>query len=240
MRRALIILSASAVLLLSGCRDKTGIRGFWTSHSIDVESDFKTAEMQFADFVELASAAPEKDAFAAIDMLLSKARKNEVAYLVYSEWILRGFSAISSPCRSCPIFVHAADKILSQGILSDALAEQYERRREFCMHNRVGEKAIIPATVPPLDATYSHRTLFLVVDQDCPSCKEAMNRLGSQYEPDTDLVALCYGNGALPTIPCWECFRLDPDQEIIDTHEAPFYFVVSDSSIVEITYTPAY
>ena len=145
MRKSLILLSALAVLF-SGCRDNSGIRSYWASHNVDVESDFKTAESQFTDFVELASAAPEADAFAAIDMLLAKARKNEVAYLVYTEWIYRGFSSILSPCRSCPIFIHAADKILSHGILRDELAQQYDRRRAFCRYNRAGDTAVIPVS----------------------------------------------------------------------------------------------
>ena len=242
MRKNLILLSALAVLI-SGCRDNSGIRSYWASHSVDVESDFKAAESQFTDFVELASAAPEADAFAAIDMLLAKARKNEVAYLVYSEWIYKGFSSIFSPCRSCPIFVHAADKILSHGILRDELSEQYKLRREFCRYNRVGDTAVIPATLPSdglvLDPTPSSRTLYLVVDQDCPSCRESMARIKSSDNPDIYLVALCYGYGPLPSDTGWNCFRLDPDQEIIDTREAPFFFVVSEDGIVEESYTPA-
>ncbi|MBO7638953.1 MAG: DUF5106 domain-containing protein [Treponema sp.] len=234
MRKSLILLSALAVLF-SGCRDNSGIRSYWASHNVDVESDFKTAESQFTDFVELASAAPEADAFAAIDMLLAKARKNEVAYLVYTEWIYRGFSSILSPCRSCPIFIHAADKILSHGILRDELAQQYDRRRAFCRYNRAGDTAVIPAPVPP-----SRHTLYLVVDQDCPSCKESMVRIGSWDRPDTYLAALCYGHGPLPSVPGWDCFRLDPDQKIIDTSEAPFFFVVSEDGIVKESYTPAY
>lgn len=242
MRNALFALSAFAVLL-SGCRDNSGIRSYWASHSIDVESDVKAAEAQFTDFVELASAAPEADAFVAIDMLLAKARKNEVAYLVYSEWIYKGFSSIFSPCRSCPIFIHAADKILSHGILRDELYEQYKLRREFCRYNRAGDTAVIPATLQyeglVLDSTPSYRTLYLVVDQDCPSCRESMARIKSLDKPDIYLVALCYGHGPLPEVPGWNCFRLDPDQEIIDTREAPFFFVVSEDGIVEESYTPA-
>lgn len=238
MRRLALIFAAFAAII-SGCRNDSGLRGYWSSRTLDI-SDIAAAEAQFTDFVELAVQAPEADAFAAVDCLLKKARKDEVTYLVYADWIVRGFSSIASPCHSCAIFVHAADKILSQGIVSSYDADEIRRNREFCLHNRVGEKAEIPL-LPGDDAVpANNRTLFLVVDQDCPTCTESMGRFLLPEWVGTDLVALCYGHGPLPDTDGWNCRRIPSDQNIFDTRQAPFFFVTAADGTVETTYTSVY
>ena len=237
MRLVALALAASAVII-SGCQNKYDVRGYWSSRTINLEN-IAAAEDEFADFALLASKAPEKDAFAAVDMLLKKAGKDEVAYLVYSEWIIRGFSSISSPCRNCPIFVHAADRILSQGILSDFEADEYRRRREFCLHNQIGDRAEIPLLSDEI-VQFPGRTLFLVLDQDCPSCRESMLKFDSDKWAGTSLVALCCGHGPLPDTPGWKCYRFIHEQEIIDTRQTPFFFVISPDGTIEKSYTPVY
>ena len=236
---------AAIAAIISGCRevDNSGIRGYWSSRTLDL-SDVDAAEDEFAQFAELAVQAPEKDAFAAIDMLLDKASKDEVVYLVYADWIARGFATLASPCHSCELFLHAADKMLKDKKFVGYSREEYLKLREFCLHNRVGDKAEIPLLEDREGKQFSfplvQRTLFLVVDQDCPTCAESMNRF-TTFEPDnTWLVALCYGHGELPIEPQWDCYRLVPGQEIFDTHEGPFYFVTSADGTIEITYTSVY
>ena len=142
MRLAALAFAAMAVII-SGCRDNSGVRGYWSLHTPDI-TDFAAAEEEFAVFAEQAVQASPADAFAAVDMLLRRTRNDELTYLVYTDLIARGFSSIASPCHSCEIFVHAADKILSQGILDGFAAEEYKVRRQFCLHNRVGDRAQIP------------------------------------------------------------------------------------------------
>lgn len=240
MRIAALAFAAAAVII-SGCRDTSGIRGYWSSHTPDI-TDYAAAEEEFADFAQLALQAPEADAFAAVDMLLNKARKDEVTYLVYTDLIARAFATISSPCYSCAIFTHAADKILRQDLLSDFAAEEYSLRREFCLHNRVGDRAEIPLMNDGVQAEipFETRTLFLVVDQDCPSCRESMRHFTSAKWDSTARVALCYGVGPLPNEGIWQCRRISPDQGIIDTRQAPFFFVTAPGGTVEITYTSVY
>lgn len=240
MRYRVLILTA-LLAIISGCRDNTGIRGYWSSRDLGLE-DISAAEAQFTDFVEQAVKAPEKDAFAAVDMLLRKASRDEVAYLVYADWIARGFSTLTSPCRNCPIFVHAADRILSKGLLPDYSAEDYAKRREFCLHNRAGDKAELPDMLDGSDIALEsgRRTLFLVVDQDCPSCREWLQRFLSPKWDNTAKVALCYGRTPVPTAEGWECHRIDGGQSIFDTRQAPFFFVTAPDGTIEITYTSVY
>ena len=232
MRNILLALFAVSAII-SGCRPAAGVRGYWSEKTPNIE-DIAAAEEEFADFAELALAAPEADAFAAVDQLLRKASKDEVTYIIYTDWIERGFGLVASPCFSCPIFVHAANTVRKQKILDAYLSGEYEKRREFCSHNRIGSKAELPMEYAP-----EERTLFLVVDQDCPSCRKAMDRLALENE-DARLVALCCGHGPLPAEPGWNSIRLPHDQTIFDTAQSPFYFVTDADGIVVITYKSAY
>ena len=240
MRRLALTLAALAAII-SGCHDNSGIRGYWSSRTLDLEN-ISAAEDEFTDFVELAVQAPEKDVFVAVDRLLKKASKDEVTYLVYTDWIIRGFSYIASPCHSCAIFIHAADKILSQGIVGEYEAEEVRRNREFCRHNQMGSKTKLP---PMQDGNVSdipldRRTLFLVFDQDCPTCRQSILQFSSPEWEDTARVGLCYGHGPLPVIEGWDFYRIPGDQSILDTRQAPFCFVNAPDGTIEMTYTPVY
>lgn len=238
MRKAVLVWMA-VWALFSGCRNQSGVRGYWASRSVDIE-DFDAAQEQFTEFAQLAAQAPEADAFAAVDRLLKKASKDTVTYLVYTEWINRAFSFLDSPCHNCDIFLHAADKALHQGILTQYATEEYTIRRNFCLYNRAGEKAVIPHLYNRDGTVFEfplvQRTLFLVTDQNCPSCRRTMEMFRSPDWADTWLVALCYGRGPLPEEPGWDCYKLPVDQTIIDPREGPFYFVTNEQGIVETTY----
>ena len=202
--------------------------------------NYKAAEEEFADFVELASAAPQADAFAAVDMLLKKARKDDVTYIIYADLIMRGFSSIGSPCRSCPVFLHAADNVLSHGIPSGDLTAKYQKRRNFCLHNNVGDVAEIPKLVGDASVQISSRTLVIVVDQDCSTCRQSMDRFSSEKWDGTTRIALCYGHGPIPEQPGWECYQMSRSQTLLDTAEAPLFYVISPDGKVEISYTSVY
>ena len=240
MRRLALIFAAIAAII-SGCRGNQGVRGYWSTRTLDLDN-YAAAEEEFTDFAELAVQAPEKDAFVAVDRLLKKAGEDEVTYLVVTDWIVRGFSYIASPCHSCAIFVHAADKILSQGIVGQYEAGEIRRNREFCLHNRVGDKTELPLLTDgdvhdiPLD----RRTLFLVVDQDCPSCRQSFQKFSSPEWSGTALTGLCYGHGPLPEMEGWNFYRIENDQTLLDVRQAPFFFLNAPDGTIEISYTPVY
>lgn len=235
---ALVLLVASASII-SGCRNNSGIRGYWSSRTLDIDN-YKAVEEEFTDFVELAAAAPEADAFAAVDMLLKKARKDDVTYIIYADLILRGFSSIGSPCRSCPIFLHAADNILSHGIPSGDMTQRYQKRRNLCLHNNFGDTAEIPELTDGASLEISGRTLVLIVDQDCSTCRQSMEKFSSEKWSGTSLVALCYGHGPLPERAGWVCYQMSRNQTLLDTREAPFFYVISPDGKVELSYTSVY
>ena len=232
MRNILLTLFV-ATTIISGCRSNSGIRDYWSERTPNID-DITAAEEEFTNFAELAVAAPEAEAFRAVDQLLRKASKDEVTFIVYTDWIARGFGLIASPCYSTPIFTHAARTILRKGILDSYLTAEYKKRLEFCSHNRAGEKAALPLELP-----LAERTLILVVDQDCPSCRKAMQRLALNNEGQ-HLVALCCGHGPLPDEPAWECLRLPHDQTIFDAGQSPFFFIIGADGTVEQTYKSAY
>ena len=220
--------------IISGCRNSSGIRNYWSSHTPDI-SDYNVAEEEFARFAELAVQAPEGDAVAAVYQLIKKAsRQDEVTYLVYIDLITRGFSLIASPCYAPDLFVHAADRILSGKHLDGYTRAQLLQRRQFCSSNRVGEQVRLPINYP-----VAKRTLFLVVDHDCSSCRKAMTRLSGEFS-DICLVALCNGHGPLPTEPGWDCYLLPYDQDILDTEAGPYYFVAAADGTVETSYKSVY
>ena len=238
MKKVALALVAAAAIF-SGCRDLSGVRGYWYSRTPDI-SNYSAAEDEFAEFAELAVAASLKDANYAVDMLLKKAAEDEVTYYVYTDLISRAFSLIASPCHNCDIFVHAADNILSKGILSPYSSEEYRTSREFCLLNRLGEKVLLPQVIrdgAPVDIPLVQRTLFLVVDQDCSTCRKSMSILSRQWS-DLSLVALCYGRGPLPEEPLWDCYHISRDQKILDVRQGPFWFISSDKGTIEVTYSP--
>ena len=90
------------------------------------------------------------------------------------------------------------------------------------------------ATVPGV--TFRERTLVLVLDQGCPSCKEALDSLAAQW-PDARRIAVCCGYGAIPAQPGWEYLTEEPSRAVFDPKMTPIYFVVSPDGIVETPYT---
>ena len=228
-----------AAALISGCREQPGYRGYWSDRTLDID-DYEAAEEDFTDFVEYAVTIPEAQASADIDQLLEKASQDEITYLFYADWILKGFGSIASPCRSCPLLVHAADWVLAHDLPSWEMKARYEVQRNFCLHNRPGDVAELPDLEEDALAPFRQRTLILVVDQGCSTCRESMARFETPEWDGTDRVALCYGRGPLPENPAWQCYRMSPDQTLLDTRQAPFYYVVSTEGTVEQSYSPVH
>ena len=137
--------SFTAVLclaLLAGCQ-AAGVGNFWEKHRIDY-TDIRAAEDQFADFAELAAAAPAEEAFAALDDLFDQLKQDTVAYYLYSEWMEGAFYNLLSPCRSAALYGKSVDRIVADGVLTENDYAPYLRRREWIGYNLEGHRLSSP------------------------------------------------------------------------------------------------
>ena len=213
---------------------RQGVRDFWKNHSIDY-SDIDAAQEQFADFAELAVAASEKDALSALDNLFDQLRKDEVAYYIYADWMAGAFYNLLSPCRSPQLFSRAVEHMVKDGVMTDGACESFIRQRDWIQYNRKG----CPATVPGLSPD-NIRTLVLVLDLGCSSCREALEKLGADSRwTGLRHVAVGCGYGSVPTVPGWEYITPENASVVFDPRLTPIYFIVGPDGLVEEPYSLA-
>jgi len=216
--------------LVSSC-GRPGVRVFWDTHDPGYE-DIRAAENQFADFAELAANAPESEALPAIDALYDKLLQDTVGYYLYAEWSQAAFYNPLSPCRSAALFSKAVDRIVEDSVLQPEEMEPYIQKREWIRLNQVGAKAIVPG-LPGLDG----RTLVLVLDLGCPSCRKALETLAQDPEwKDAHKVAVGMGIGPNPQVPGWEYVFPQNAEAVFDMEMTPFYFVIAPDGLVESGY----
>ena len=219
--------------LLAGCQ-AAGVGQFWNTHSIDY-SDIRAAEDQFADFAELAVSAPEEEALAAMDVLFDKLKQDTVGYYLYSEWMDGAFYTLLSPCRNAVLYGKAVDRITSDGILQPYECDPFLQKREWIQYNQEGAKAFVPGI-----SRFDTRTLVLVLDLGCPSCREALETVAADPQWNgLNKLALGLGYGPKPEVPGWEYLSPENGTTVFDIHMTPIYFVVTAEGIVESGYTPA-
>lgn len=221
------------LVLLAGCQAQD-VSTYWDTKSIDY-SDIRAAEDRFADFAELAASAPEQDALAAMDVLFDKMKEDTVAYYIYSDWMDGAFYTVLSPCRSVTLYGKAVDRIVADGILDASECEPFLQKREWIQYNLEGMKAIVPGL-----SLIDTRTLVLVLDLGCPTCREALETLGADPQwSDTRKVAIGLGYGPQPAVPGWEYLFPENGPAVFDIQMTPVYFVVAADGSVESGYAPA-
>ena len=225
--------SVLCLALLAGCQ-AAGVGQFWNTHSIDY-SDIRAAEDQFADFAELAVSAPEEEALAALDVLFDKLKQDTVGYYLYSEWMDGAFYNLLSPCRNVALYGKAVDRIVADGILQPYECEPFLQRREWIQYNQEGAKAFVPGL-----SRFDARTLVLVLDLGCPSCREALETVAAAPQwSGLDKLAVGLGYGPKPEVPGWEYLFPENGAAVFDIHMTPIYFVAAADGTVESGYTPA-
>ena len=220
---ALVFLALSVI----SCEQPEIVR-FWDTHSIDY-SDIDAAEEQFADFAELAVAAPERDALKAIDVLYDRLKKDEVAYYIYSDWMESAFYNLLSPCHNPVLFRKAVDRIVRDGVIPVGTYDHFVKKREWSGYNHEGSVATVPGVV------IRERSVVLVLDQGCTSCREALASVKEQF-PDLRRIAVCCGYGPAPAVEGWEYVMADSSAPVFDPRMTPIYFTVSSDGIVEVSY----
>ncbi len=229
MRYSLTVLLCLA--LLAGCR-AAGVGNFWEKHSIDY-TDISAAEDQFADFAELAVAAPEEEALAALDGLFDRLKRDTMAYYIYSQWMDGAFYNLLSPCRNAALYGKAVDRFVADSILTRNECDPYLRRREWIGYNLAGAPATVPGWVPG-----DSRTLVLVLDLGCPSCREALEKLsGDPQREGMKKLAVCLGYGPEPAVPGWDYLFPENGSAVFDIGMTPVCFVVAADGTVESGYS---
>ena len=224
---------ALLLFILISCNQQ-GIRSFWKDHSIDY-SDIDAAQEQFADFAESAVAAPEKEALASLDVLFDQLRKDEVAYYIYADWMAGAFYNLLSPCRSPQLFSRAVDRMVKDGVMTDSACESFLRQRDWIQYNQKGRPATVPGLSPVTD-----RTLVLVLDLGCSSCREALEKLGTDTRwTGLRHVAVGCGYGPVPAVPGWDYLTPENASEVFDPRLTPIYFIVGSDGLVEEPYSLA-
>ena len=222
--------AALSLALLAGCQ-APGLREYWTGVPL-LEDDISVSEDRFAQFTELAVSSPEEDALAALDLLFDRMKEDGVAYYIYAEWMEAAFYNPLSPCRNVTLFTHAVNRIAADGILNDDECRPFIQKRDWMQLNQKGHPALVPDVV--LEGA---STLVLVLDASCPSCREALTKLGEDKKwEDFRKVAVLCGYGPEPEIPGWEYIRPKAAEAVFDIHFTPVYFTVNSDGIVTESY----
>ena len=232
MRRSTVIFLLLAVL--AGCRENANVADFWNTHSIDY-SDIDAAQDQFARYAEQAVAAEKTDALASMDVLFDRLKEDEVGYYVYTDWMDGAFYSPLSPCRDAALYGKAVDRIVTDGILSEREYARFLQNLKWINYNKEGDTATVPGV--ELDG---RRTLVLLLDLGCPSCREALTVLAEKPEwSDVRRVAVVCAPGPDPDVPGWDYYFPEDATDVFDPGLTPMYFVISADGVVESTYKPA-
>ena len=238
MRPTLIAACLLITTLAVSCRTSP-VKGYWKHHTPDI-SDIRAAEKQFASFAERALESPEADSRAEIDRLFNLLLEDEVAYYVYTEWVVRAFYTPASPCRDCNLFVYSIDRIMKDGIIDGYDAVLFQHFANACKTNRIGDFLTLPQLLDrngsPSEIATGEPTIFLVIDLSCPSCLKALEKMAG-FLPQARHIALCSGPGRIPEIAGWTYYKAVQPDSVYDTGAAPFYFVADGNGIIETSYT---
>ena len=207
---------------------------FWDRHDWRLDEDLDISEDRFAEFAELAAAAPKEEAVAALGALLDSLKaQDEVAYYIYAGWVEGAFYHPLSPCRDFDLYSYAVDRFATDGVFSTDECAPLLRKQHWMSLNLQGEKAVIPEADPK-----GRNTLVLVIDLSCPTCREALGRLANEWAEARHL-AICCGHGNLPDVPGWEYQQETDVSNWFDLHMAPVYYVIDPAGVVIQSYTPA-
>ena len=222
-----------SLVLLVGCQGQD-VSHFWDTHSID-DADIQAAEDQFAIFAEKAVAAPEADALTAMDGLFDHLLRDTVGYYIYSDWMDAAFYNLLSPCRNAPLYSKAVERMVTDGILNASEYGPFLQRRDWIQYNRQGEQATVPGI-----SSFDERTLVLVLDLGCSSCRQALEKLNSDSRwTGLRRMAVCCGYGPRPDVPGWEYLFPEDASAIFDPRLTPIFFVVAPGGKVESPYALA-
>lgn len=231
MKRLAPYLFAALALLLTGCRAGNSVLNYWDGEDIVVtESGYQAAEDRFARYAELLVAAPKDEADEALEGFLERIKEDEVSYYVYAEWLEAAFHSCLSPCRNPRLFGISVKHLTQDGILSKEELARLSRLAVLDNYNLPGQACTLPQGVQA-----EGPALYLVLNLDCRSCREALTALAGEH-PEAEHIALCFGYSPIPDIPGWEYIKPESLEEIFELDAAPFWFLTAADGTVATPY----
>lgn len=236
MKKLLSILLLATCTL--ACRD-AGLQHYWDKYGVAVD-DYALTRDRFVQFAEKLNDASPQEAYEAIDALMDKLTGDEVSYYIYSEWFVAAFHSILSPVRNSGLFSHFAERLSTDGLMSESDYAPLQELASKDSFNLPGEACSIPALQDASGAetawTPGEETLFLVVNLDCATCVAALHALSDK--PGRH-IALCFGHTPVPAVEGWEYYQPGNMDDYFDLDAAPFWFTVDSEGKVITPYTIA-
>ncbi|MBR5905812.1 MAG: DUF5106 domain-containing protein [Bacteroidales bacterium] len=232
MRRPAVSLIVLLAILFAGCKSGSNIAGFWDDVDVTVtEDNFSITQDRFAQFAELLVQAPEDEAIEALNPLFDKLLDNEVDYIIYTQWMEYAFLNYASPCRNSGLFEAVVERIEADGILAPEEVERLKGLVAIDKYNRAGEPCTLPDGITP-----EGNTLYLVLNLDCRTCRQALAALAETH-PEAAHVALCFGWSPVPDIPGWQYLKPEGMKDWFDLEAAPFWFLTDKDGRIDIPYS---
>ena len=232
MRRPAASLIVLLAILFAGCESGSNIAGFWDDVDVTVtEDNFNITQDRFAQFAELLVQAPEEEAVEALNPLFDKLLENEVDYIIYTQWMEYAFQNYNSPCRNPVLFEAVVERTEADGILAPEEVERLKGLVAIDKYNRAGEPCTLPDGVTP-----EGNTLYLVLNLDCRTCRQALAALAETH-PDAAHVALCFGWSPVPDVTGWQYLKPEGMKDWFDLEAAPFWFLTDKEGRIEIPYS---
>lgn len=232
MRLLAICLTVFLAVLVAGCKNNSGIAGFWDDLDVTItEANYQSSQDRFAGFAELLLDASADEAEAAVDALFDKLTGNEVDYIIYSQWMESAFHNYFSPCRNYEIFDDFVARVARDGILSDEEVERLENLATQDKFNIPGEPCLLPGGIEP-----QGNTLYLVLNLDCRTCLQWLEGLAGTH-PETAHVALCFGYSRIPEVSGWTYLKPDGMDKVFELEAAPFWFLTAADGTIDTPYS---
>ena len=218
--------------MLASCNTGGSLATYWNGEDVKVtETNYAAAEERFAKFAELLVKASPEEAEGALEALIDMLKEDEVTYFVYSEWFESAFHNYYSPCHNFALFETAVKRMAADGILPREEVERLQRLAAQDRLNQPGDHCTLPD-----GAEADGAALYLVLDLDCRSCREALAGLAGTH-PEAEHIALCFGYSPFPDVPGWRFLKPDGMKEIFELEAAPFWFLTSADGTVRIPYS---
>ena len=198
-----------AAMLVAVCSCTSPVQelsSYWDGHdfsSLSGFDDIKAAEDKFDGYLALLTALPQ-DAFEKnLRTFLDSASRNDVAYMVWAGWFASAFHSQISPYKNDGLYKIWFDMVEQDKVMDDEyMMDELRKIRQLLEHNREGDTVSdvrlydTAGESVRLSELLGMKTLFLLVDANCPSCLKSLEENAGRYRR-VKKVAVLVGGGRL-------------------------------------------